>query len=162
VPPLRILFRPVFFDCRDFGWDGVQRHENDATHSSNLGRVRKTLAVISGGEGDDASLALLRTETQNGVESPARLERASALQVLRFEAEPRPGQAAKRCGVKKRSAVNVRGDAGSGRPHVIDRDVGSFCAVIGSSGFARRRGDFLRSSHLLQHSLLPFARRCRP
>ena len=41
-------FRSILFDRRHFGWDGVLRHENDAAHTGNLGRVSETLAMISG------------------------------------------------------------------------------------------------------------------
>ncbi len=41
-------FRSVLFDRRDFGGDGILRHENNAAHPGDLGRVGKTLAVISG------------------------------------------------------------------------------------------------------------------
>ena len=155
-------FRSVFFDRRDFGWDGILRHENDAAHPGNPGRIGETLAMISGGEGNDAPLALLRTQTKNGIERAARLECAGALQVLGLETEPRAGQSAQCRRVEERSAVNVRRDAGGGRPDVIERDGRGLHPLIGSAGLARRGGDFLRSGHLLQHSSLPSARRCRP
>jgi hypothetical protein len=157
-----LRFCPVFLDRRHFGGDGVLRHENHAAHPGDLGRIGKSLAVVPSGEGHHAPLALLRRETENGVERATRLECASSLQVLGFETEPRARQTAQCRGVEERGTVDVRRDAGSGGPDVVDRYVRGFQPLVGGSSLSRRRGDALRPGDVLQHSSLPSVRRRGP
>ena len=58
--------------------------------------------------------------------------------------------------------MNVRRDAHGGRPDVIESDGRGLHLLVGSASLPRGGGDFLSCGDLLQHSSLPFARRCRP
>lgn len=120
--------------------------------------------MIAGGEGDDATFALLRRQLQDRVERAAGLECAGALQVFGFEAKSCAGQAAQRRRIEKRCAVNVRFDAHGGRPDVVDRHVGSFHALVGGPRLASRRGNLQSAGYLLQHAhlLLAALARMRP
>ena len=55
--------------------------------TEDLRGVGETLAVIPGGEGDDAALALVGGKVEYRVQGPARFERTGALQVLRLQTE---------------------------------------------------------------------------
>ena len=58
--------------------------------------------------------------------------------------------------------MNVRRNSYGSRPYVIKSDGRGLHSLIGSAGLSRGRSDFLSCGDLLQHSSLPFARRCRP
>src|SRR5215218_7263370 len=64
---------------------GLLRHHDRGGDAEVLGGKRNSLAMVAGGIGDDAVLALGGRQLREHVEGTAQLERAGALQVLAFE-----------------------------------------------------------------------------